>query len=480
VNPPDAPAERIERSPADVLRLVVAAITLVLALLLGWWFEDELVAFGTELLQGFDAVPQWIVDVVVIGTRLLAVVVLAGGLVAAVIRGRWRMLVTACVAVGLAVALAAVLDAIDREEGGTSASVSTELGPFSNEGFPGALGLAAAAAALTAAAPWLSRRWRRLAWVLVAGLVVSRMLTAPVSFDGPIAAFAGWLCGAAVLVALGAPSRRPTPDAVVGGLRAVGLDVAQLEPASVDARGSTPYFGATTDGTRLFVKCLGRDERSADLLFRLYRAVQPRTFGDERPFESLRRAVEHEALVALAAASSGVRTPRVLAFANAEPNGYVLAYEGIGGRSLDKVPADHVDDELLTSVWRLVGQLRERRIAHRDLRLANIFLDDARTVWLIDFGFSELAASDLLLANDVAELLASSSLVVGAQAAVAHARAHVDPATLARARARLRPWALSGATRTALAQRPALLDELRDGLASAATAPAAAPSASGA
>jgi undecaprenyl-diphosphatase len=71
-----------------------------------------------------------------------------------------------------------------------------------------------------------------------------------------------------------------------------------------------------------------------------------------------------------------------------------------------------------------------------------------------------MAASDLLLANDVAEFVASSSIVVGAERATAPAIASVDGATLARAAKRLRPWALSGATRTALAERSGLLDEL--------------------
>ena len=65
-----------------------------------------------------------------------------------------------------------------------------------------------------------------------------------------------------------------------------------------------------------------------------------------------------------------------------------------------------------------MNELRGHRIAHRDLRLANVFLDNSGQVWLIDFGFSEVAASDLLLATDVAELLASSSLCVGAARAV--------------------------------------------------------------
>jgi undecaprenyl-diphosphatase len=229
----------------------------------------------------------------------------------------------------------------------------------------------------------------------------------------------------------------------------------------VDARGSTPYFGVASDGERLFVKALGEDERSADLLFRIYRGLQPRSFGDERPFSSLRRAVEHEALVALTATSFGVRTPRVRAFATAEPNGYVLAYEAIRGRSLDRLEPSEVTDEVLDAIWALVGDLRRHRIAHRDLRLANIFLDDDGAVWLIDFGFSELAASDLLLATDVAELLASSTLYVGPGRATDRAAPSTDRATLSRAVERLRPWALSGATRTAHKARPGLLDELR-------------------
>jgi hypothetical protein len=72
-----------------------------------------------------------------------------------------------------------------------------------------------------------------------------------------------------------------------------------------------------------------------------------------------------------------------------------------------------------------------------------------------------MAASELLLANDVAELLCSSSVYVGAERAVAPALATVDRDTLKRAVDRLQPWALSGATRTALKERPDLLDDLR-------------------
>jgi undecaprenyl-diphosphatase len=247
--------------------------------------------------------------------------------------------------------------------------------------------------------------------------------------------------------------------------------LARLEQANVDARGSTPYFGATTGGQALFVKALGEDERSADLLFRLYRKVSRRQLGDERPFSSLRRTVEHEALVALAARAHGIVTPRLVAFATAEPNSFVLAYEAVEGRSLDRVEPDELTDNILADIWGQVSDLRRHRIAHRDLRLANIFLAADGQIWLIDFGFSELAASDLLLHNDLAELVASSSLKVGPERAVAAARAAVAPGELADAADRLRLWALSGATRTGLKQSPGLLDDLRDQLQAAPSEP---------
>jgi undecaprenyl-diphosphatase len=223
----------VTRSPSDVLRFVVGVVSMLVLLLVEWLFGNTLVTFASDLLRGFQAIPRWIVDVLAVAGRISG----------------WRMLGTVVAAAALGAVLVLLLDGIvDVADGDLVTKLSTGLGPATDPRFPSVVGIGITSAVVTAAAPWLSRGWRRWAWVLVFGLVFTRFVTSPLSFDSVQALLIGWLAGAAVLVLLGAPMRRPTPDAIVEGLDRSGLPIATLEPASVDARGSTPYFGVGADG----------------------------------------------------------------------------------------------------------------------------------------------------------------------------------------------------------------------------------------
>ncbi len=85
------------------------------------------------------------------------------------------------------------------------------------------------------------------------------------------------------------------------------------------------------------MKTLSTDERSADILFRLYRRFRFTSIGDEPAFSSLRRAGEHEALLSLSATAAGVRTPKLVAVGRIgdEDDSMLLAQRTIDGRPLD-------------------------------------------------------------------------------------------------------------------------------------------------
>lgn len=472
----------IERHPSDLLRLIVALVATIIGFLLATTLNELSEAITVEVIEGFDAFPNWVivgaVAIVAILTLFLPLIVIGYF----VRKRQWRRLGLAALAV--IVALVALWGAesflVDR-----FSSPDTPFTPPSWVCAPGTTpedvglftclypsengnpldrygGLVAATAFFAAIYPYLNRRWKRFGWITIVVLLVIQMLgSVNPPTDEFLAVGIAFSIGTGVLLAFGTPSRRPTGPEIVASLGRAGVELDTLDRADVDARGSVPYIAETPSGHGLFVKVLTPEERSADILFRLVRMLRLRGVGDERPFSSLKRSVEHEAVVSLKARSDGVKTPRLAAVADVAPSSMVMAYDLIDGTSLDSVPVEDLTDDVLLNTWGLVVELRQRRTAHRDLRLANVFLDDAGKPWLIDFGFSELAATDGQLRSDVAELMASTGSVVGAQRAVACAIQGVGPEVVADAASRVQPLALSGATRDAAKKQKGLLDGIR-------------------
>ena len=175
----------------------------------------------------------------------------------------------------------------------------------------------------------------------------------------------------------------------------------------------------------------------------------------------MRRSVEHEAFVALQARDVGIVTPRMRAVATVGDDCFLLAYDRIQGTELDQLDRGRVDDALLHRTWQQVALLRKHRIAHRDLRLANVVVDDENQPWIIDFGFAEVAASDALLDADIAQVSSSLSVLAGVDATIDAGIAVLGPEPFAAALPRLQMGALSGATQTALRHHSGLLAQLQ-------------------
>ena len=449
------------RTPRDLFRAVVYLVITLAVLVPTILARSAILGFEQDLVRLVSFLSSPAERILVGVLQVVGVIVFLAILITPLVTRRYRLFGYILVGDVVAAVLAALLGAVIDERSEVLRNELARRAGVSANAVTDVWGYASLAAAFVVLAPFVSRRWRHAGMVVFGISVLLRII---VSSQLPaelfVAIATGGVAGALTLFAFGRPDQRPTDDAVVGALRASGLPIATLEPASVDARGSVPYFGTLDDGTAVFAKVLGDEERSADLLFRLYRWLRFRNLGDERPFSSLRRAVEHEAFLSLQARDLDVSTPRLRAVATTEPDSFVLAYDRIAGSTLDQVEPDTVDDALLRSIWEQVARLRAHRIAHRDLRRANILVDDAGAPWIIDFGFAETAASDTLLDADVAQLICAFAVIVGAARSVDAAVEVLGSAAVAHALPRMQMAALSGATQSALKAQPGLLKEI--------------------
>ena len=164
---------------------------------------------------------------------------------------------------------------------------------------------------------------------------------------------------------------------------------------------------------------------------------------------------------------AGVRVPRVERVIKAADGTALLAMERVAGSSLDRLPAERISDEVLQRLWAEVHRLHRAGIAHRALRAANVMVDDGGQPWLTDFSFSDLTATQRHKDLDLAELMASLAVLVGADRAVSGATAVIGTREVAAAAPLLQPLALSAATRHSIAGHQGLLAKTRSAAATA-------------
>jgi undecaprenyl-diphosphatase len=452
------------RHPGDVIRLICGIVLLGCSLAACAAASRWLLGPAASVVDSLGPIRRVTTGLVQVACLAAAAVVVA----ATLRRRRFRLL--AGLAAG-AVAAAILAEGIFLLIGGQRpAALTAHLAHGSwlaGAAFPTPALFASAAAVVVAAAPWLSRPWRRAAWLTLLLAAVARLLAGTALPVQLILALAtGVTVGAAVLVAFGVPDRRIGTAGITAALGAAGLPAVSVRPADVEAKGSRKFAAVTADGRRLFVKALGSDQRDADLLYRAYRAVRLRNVGDTRPAASLFQAVEHQALAGVMAERAGVSVPGVDRIVRAGDTA-LLVLEWVDGCSLDRLPAGQVGDDLLARLWAEVGTLHRAGIAHRSLRAANVMVTPAGRPTIVDFGFSELAATQRQQDLDVAELLASLAVLAGEDRAAAAAAAGLGGPEVARSLPLLQPLALSAATRRAVKGQGGLLARTRAAAAAA-------------
>ena len=446
------------RHPGDVIRLIAAALVLavavVIALLLPALLRPAAAVTGVGPATAAGRVLTGLVQVMIAAAALV--------LLAAALRYR-RFRVLATVAGGFAAAAALMAGITYLAGPGGPVPAGLRQGSWlAGAGFPDPAVLAGLAAVAVAAAPWLSRPWRRAAWVMLLLTGAARLVTGGLlPLQLVLALAAGVTVGAGLLVAFGVPDRRMGPAGVAAALGAGGVPVSQVTGPLRAAKGSRPFQATAGDGNGLFVKVFGSDQRDADLLYRAWRGIRLRGVGDTRPAASLFKAVEHEALLGVMAERAGVAVPHVGQVIRAGDGSVLLTMGLVAGTSLDEVPAGRITDQLARGLWREVGELHRARIAHRSLHGGNIMTGQDGSVVLADFSFAELAATSRQRAIDVAELLTWLAGRIGPDRAVAAAAAVIGAGGVAAAVPLLQPLALSAGTRRAIKGQDGLLKRTR-------------------
>ncbi|MFF3490705.1 lysylphosphatidylglycerol synthase domain-containing protein [Streptomyces sp. NPDC002795] len=300
-------------------------------------------------------------------------------------------------------------------------------------------------------------RWRVVLWVVLLLDAFAMLVTGYTTpFSIILTVLIGWTVAYGTLYAVGSPNVRPTGQTLLAGLRHVGFRPVNAsreeahEGTTENGDRGRRYFVTLEDGPPLDVTVVDREQQAQGFFYRVWRRLTLRGITQRRSLQSLRQALEQEALLAYAAIAAGANAPKLIATSELGPDAVMLVYEHVGGRSLDSLPDEEITDELMRDTWHQVQALQSRRIAHRRLAGDAILVDRSGTVVLTDLRGGEIAAGDLVLRMDIAQLLTTLGLRAGAERTVASAVGVLGPDTIADCLPLLQPIALTRSTRATL------------------------------
>jgi uncharacterized protein (TIRG00374 family) len=234
----------------------------------------------------------------------------------------------------------------------------------------------------------------------------------------------------------------------------------RVQPLRADTAGSRHYSAATQDNGQLDVVVFDWDQQAAGAFYRLYRWLRVRGQISHQTPLSLDRAVERRALLSYAAREAGVPTPRLRSQVRVGAETVALAYEHWDGITLAQRGLACSDAEL-DRVWDAVLRLHAHHVTHRALTADRMLLTAEGQVVLLDPGDGDVAASDMQVRLDLAQLIAELGLLVGPERSALLAIEKVGADGLVAVLPLLQPVALARSTRHELRRRRDVLPAIR-------------------
>lgn len=157
----------------------------------------------------------------------------------------------------------------------------------------------------------------------------------------------------------------------------------------------------------------GPHQRSGGALRQIWRKVRLRDNETAPLVASMRRAVEHRALMAIAIGDAGVANTSTIAVTPLARDWMLYAHHPVRGRPLDQC----ANEVPVARVWGALRTLHDHQISHGDLREREITVADG-AVLFGGFGVAEYGATDAQFQSDLAQLLVTTTALYGARAAV--------------------------------------------------------------
>ncbi|WP_328896217.1 lysylphosphatidylglycerol synthase domain-containing protein [Streptomyces sp. NBC_00236] len=448
---------RVHR-PSDLLRLLIGVLAIVVLFAVAAFAHGTTAGLEEDINKGTGQAPDLLIKIAGLVSSIAVLLVPVAFAIERLIKRDGLRIADGVLAAVLAHGVTLATDLwVSNSAPGTIQDALTQPQPGQALTDPVHGYLAPVIAYMTAVGMARRPRWRVVLWVVLlldAFTMLVGGYTTPLSII--LTVLIGWTVAYGTLYAVGSPNVRPTGQHLMAGLRHVGFRPvtamrAEDAPDSGDQsdRGRR-YVVSLEDGAPLDVTVVDREQQAQGFFYRVWRRLTLRGITQRRSIQSLRQALEQEALLAYAAIAAGANAPKLIATSELGPDAVMLVYEHIGGRSLDALEDSEITDDLVRGAWRQVQALQSRRIAHRRLTGDAILVDRSGKVFVTDLRGGEIAAGDLVLRMDVAQLLTTTGLRVGPERAVAAALAVLGPDAVADCLPLLQPIALSRSTRAHL------------------------------
>jgi glycosyltransferase 2 family protein len=407
----------LTRRTNDILRLLVASVFLAAVITSSLITRNDWVALEKSIsdIVGILTPTQSNVVYLVYGIAILA---LPFAILIGLIASRQWKLLGAYAAAGLIAVLALSIRsngfAAPRWHFDLSERLNTVLSQFLDD----PRWIAMLAAVLTVSGPWLPARWRRWWWTLLLAFVpIHLVVSAVIPARSLLGLAVGWFVGALTVLVVGTPALEVPLAGAVRALDRRRVLVSSMTVVRPAGPGPLILSAETDDASSpLVVEMYGPNQRSGGALRQLWRKLSLRN-DESAPLQtSMRRAVEHRALMTIAIGDVGVANTATVGVAPLDRGWMLYAHTPARGDGIDPSSAQTPVSE----VWQSLRVLHDHQIAHGDLRSSEITADDGKVLFG-GFGNAEYGATDVQLQGDIAQLLVTTSAVYGAEPTVAAA-----------------------------------------------------------